>query len=198
MAYNLIGMKPAAAATVRELGTRFGIKTIYGFRADTLPEHPSGRAADFMINDLPNGKAVGDALANYVVANAASIRPINVIWNTRIWTAARASEGWRRYTGTSNPHTDHVHVWLEEGGSVGMALSYGGVQQLGFPGQGALEGLEKLLTPLSRKDFWMLCGVFVGGLILVLFAVNKATGVASYIPMGKVAQAAKAVKAVKS
>lgn len=32
-----------------------------------------------------------------------------VIFNRRIWSKARASEGWRRYSG-SNPHTTHVHV----------------------------------------------------------------------------------------
>jgi hypothetical protein len=37
-------------------------------------------------------------------------KPTNyVIWNRHIWSRAY---GWRRryYTGTSNPHTDHVHV----------------------------------------------------------------------------------------
>jgi hypothetical protein len=32
-----------------------------------------------------------------------------VIWNRRIWSRARASEGWRPYNGT-NPHTGHCHL----------------------------------------------------------------------------------------
>lgn len=32
-----------------------------------------------------------------------------VIWNRRIWSKARNSEGWRFYGG-SNPHTKHMHV----------------------------------------------------------------------------------------
>lgn len=32
-----------------------------------------------------------------------------VIFDRRIWSKARSSEGWRRYYG-SNPHTSHVHV----------------------------------------------------------------------------------------
>lgn len=32
-----------------------------------------------------------------------------VIWNRRIWSKARNSEGWRFYSG-SNPHTKHMHV----------------------------------------------------------------------------------------
>lgn len=37
-----------------------------------------------------------------------------VIWNRQIWSRARASEGWRRYTG-SNPHTKHMHVSVGRG-----------------------------------------------------------------------------------
>lgn len=37
-----------------------------------------------------------------------------VIWNRRIWSRSRASEGWRRYTG-SNPHTKHMHVSVGRG-----------------------------------------------------------------------------------
>jgi hypothetical protein len=32
-----------------------------------------------------------------------------IIWNRRIWSKARASEGWRYYGG-SNPHSSHMHV----------------------------------------------------------------------------------------
>ena len=32
-----------------------------------------------------------------------------VIWNRRIWSKARNSEGWREYHG-SNPHDKHMHV----------------------------------------------------------------------------------------
>lgn len=37
-----------------------------------------------------------------------------VIWNRRIWSRSRASEGWRRYTG-SNPHIRHMHVSVGRG-----------------------------------------------------------------------------------
>lgn len=32
-----------------------------------------------------------------------------IIWNRRIWSKVRNSEGWRTYSG-SNPHTKHMHV----------------------------------------------------------------------------------------
>ncbi|MDG4796224.1 hypothetical protein [Micromonospora sp. WMMD1082] len=38
----------------------------------------------------------------------------NCIYNRRIWSTSRASEGWRRYAG-SNPHTTHVHVSVGTG-----------------------------------------------------------------------------------
>lgn len=38
-----------------------------------------------------------------------------VIWNRQIWSRARASEGWRTYTG-ANPHTQHMHVSVGRGG----------------------------------------------------------------------------------
>lgn len=37
-----------------------------------------------------------------------------VIWDRKIWSRARASEGWRAYTG-SNPHTKHMHVSVGRG-----------------------------------------------------------------------------------
>jgi hypothetical protein len=32
-----------------------------------------------------------------------------VIWNGRLWSRARAGEGWRSYSG-ANPHTKHIHI----------------------------------------------------------------------------------------
>lgn len=108
--YKLGPVKPYVAAAAAEIGPRFNIKTIYGW-APGLYEHPKGRALDFMIDTPGLGKPVGDALAAYVLANAARLNVMYVIWNRRvIWmTGPRASEGWHAYTGT-NPHTDHVHV----------------------------------------------------------------------------------------
>lgn len=44
-----------------------------------------------------------------------------VIWNRRIWSKARNSEGWREYHG-SNPHNKHMHVSVgvgSDGHSIG-------------------------------------------------------------------------------
>lgn len=44
-----------------------------------------------------------------------------VIWNRRIWSKSRNSEGWRSYSG-SNPHNKHMHVSVgrgSDGSSIG-------------------------------------------------------------------------------
>ena len=57
--------------------------------------------------------STGDAIAAYVRANAAALGVTEVIWEQKIWTTQRASEGWRwmsnRGSATAN-HYDHVHV----------------------------------------------------------------------------------------
>jgi hypothetical protein len=76
---------------------------------DNHGEHTSGRAIDIMTSDVE----LGTAIADYLVANAAELNLYDVIWRQRIWTAERASEGWRpmsdRGSATAN-HMDHVHV----------------------------------------------------------------------------------------
>lgn len=112
--WHLDGTRPNTRAGAEILGARFGIKTIGGVRADPLPDHPSGRAADFMINDVENGFAIGQALASYAQANAAALHVNYIIWNQRIWSVARAREGWRAYSMAAvSPHTDHVHITFD-------------------------------------------------------------------------------------
>lgn len=104
--YKLGAVKPYVEAAAYEIGPKFNIQTIYGW-APGQYEHPKGRALDFMINTPGLGKSTGDAVAAYVLANAARLNVMYVIWNRRSWNPKRGT--WVAYTG-SNPHTDHVHV----------------------------------------------------------------------------------------
>lgn len=106
--YNLKGISPNTAKAADYFGSRYGIKTVYGLGKGSVPgsDHPKGRATDFMINNLKNGKAVGNALANDVIRNYKAWNVKYVIWNRYIWQPGR---GWKKYNGPS-PHTDHVHV----------------------------------------------------------------------------------------
>jgi hypothetical protein len=85
------------------------VKAFGGVRADSLPEHPSGRALDAMISDSGSGWAI----ARWVRANAKQLGASEVLYAQHIWTVQRSSEGWRTFPDrgsvTAN-HYDHVHV----------------------------------------------------------------------------------------
>lgn len=111
-------VKAHVAAAANAIIAQFGIKTVYGWRpVDPFPDHPSGLAVDFMITDIPNGKAVGDALAAYVVQNGVALGVKYLIWYRRTYNVVRGT--WQPYTQAGQPpHTDHVHVtWNPQAGS---------------------------------------------------------------------------------
>ncbi len=102
---------------------------IYNCRLPSL--HSEGRAVDFHLDvSDPTDKAAGDSIsaffrrsdsggARWAMARRFGIQEI--IWNCRIWTAARAPEGWRLYSvcdpnsssyssSRTAQHKDHVHI----------------------------------------------------------------------------------------
>lgn len=105
------------------------VSSVGGWRpSDSISgDHPGGRAVDVMV---ANGKAkgaevtLGNNIAAYVKANASASGVTYIIWNNRIWSVARADEGWRTYCSTSHCpygtnskkwtpsmlHQNHVHV----------------------------------------------------------------------------------------
>lgn len=110
-------VKPYVKAAADALASQFGIKTMYGWRpADPFPDHPSGHAVDFMISDLSNGKATGDALAEYAFQNAKALGIKYIIWYRRV---AYPPADWHPYTQAGQPpHTDHVHItWNDQPGN---------------------------------------------------------------------------------
>ncbi len=113
--YNLGPVKPQLTQLVNILGPMFDIKTVGGYRESaTDPNgHPAGLAADFMVPLTPAGKAQGDALVVYAQAHARELGIDYIIWYQRIWSVARADEGWRRMedrgSATAN-HMDHPHI----------------------------------------------------------------------------------------
>lgn len=167
MAYNLGPVLPHVAAAANTVGPMFGITTAYGWRAsDPFPDHPSGRAVDFMTN-------AGDALAQYFVAHAAEWGVDYIIWNRRSWNSVRKT--WVAYTG-SNPHIDHVHVTFFA--TPGTNGGLGGATPVGLPAGTSpvafytetLEKLEKLFTMLTDKAIWIRAGMFSGGVLLIAIA----------------------------
>ena len=101
------GITANAAALYRAVCAQFPQVTTYGgWRGDG--EHSSGRAIDIMV-----AGSLGQAIADWLRANAGALRVSDIIWAQRIWTGQRGSEGWRwmenRGSTTAN-HYDHVHV----------------------------------------------------------------------------------------
>jgi len=78
-----------------------------GIRGDGS-EHASGKALDIMTSG-----ARGAEIAAWLQANYSKLGIVEIIYQQRIWTTQRASEGWRamadRGSVTAN-HDDHIHV----------------------------------------------------------------------------------------
>jgi hypothetical protein len=95
------------------------ITTFGGVRADSLPDHPSGRAVDFMIDNYQTaaGNAYGWQVARWLKDHRVELGVSYVIFDAKIWTVARDREGWRDYqpgytsqVNDSSMHRNHVHV----------------------------------------------------------------------------------------
>lgn len=170
-------VKPHVASAANMLAGKFGIKTMYGWRpVDQFPDHPSGLAVDFMVSNLSGGKAVGDALAAYVVQNAKALGVKYVIWYRQVWNA---NDGWHPYTSTSNPHTDHVHVtWYATPGS--GDLSNVDTTNVGLPGQDEAKALFNVFSDINTTIKYMTdpgnlkrFGLLLAGGLLILFGAVK-------------------------
>jgi hypothetical protein len=120
------GPQPGTAALLAHILASFpgsASAGIYNCRSivggSTLSLHAEGRALDVRPAGAPRSRSQGDAIAHWAVANAERYQIQEVIWYRRIWTAKRAAEGWRKYTG-AHSHTDHVHIgqnWTGAGSS---------------------------------------------------------------------------------
>lgn len=107
------GLTPSARQVLDGVTSTFGqINSVSGVRADYLPDHPSGRAIDFMIPNWSSssGLAVGNGAVELVQKNAGKWNVKYIIFRQRIWYPGR---GWKsmsnRGSATAN-HMDHVHV----------------------------------------------------------------------------------------
>lgn len=102
------GLTAAAVKVYRAVCNNFPQITTYG-GYDPHGEHASGKAIDIMTSDL----TLGNAIADFLQANASALNIFDVIWQQRIWTPVRASEGRRSMPDRGSPtanHLDHVHV----------------------------------------------------------------------------------------
>jgi hypothetical protein len=103
------GIVPQAVALHRAVCAHFPQISEYGgYRGDG--EHSDGHAIDVMVY---GDSGTGQAVADWLRANAGTLHIDDIIWAQHIWTTQRSSEGWRsmpdRGSVTAN-HYDHVHV----------------------------------------------------------------------------------------
>lgn len=112
-------LTPQARYLRQLISKRFGVSEIGGYRpSDPIPDsdHPKGKAVDVMLTPMGTAStSKGDAIAAWLQRNAGPLHVKYVIWQQRIWSVERSSEGWRpmenRGSATAN-HRDHVHVSL--------------------------------------------------------------------------------------
>ncbi|MEZ4394447.1 MAG: hypothetical protein R3A48_25520 [Polyangiales bacterium] len=84
-----------------------------------LSVHSIGRAIDLMIPTISGDadNTAGDAVANWLVANAQRIGVQLVVWDRTAWNGSRApGTKVRPYTGPI-PHVDHIHMELSVDGA---------------------------------------------------------------------------------
>lgn len=105
--YNLGAVRPFVKAAAQEIGDKFGITTIGGWRATAVDMmgHPAGLAIDVMCTG-----STGDAVAAYALENASRLGVKYVIWKQR----SREPNGeWEPMEDRGSPtanHMDHVHI----------------------------------------------------------------------------------------
>lgn len=164
MAYRLGAVKPHVKNAADHFGPKHGIKDVGGWRAvGSVPnsDHPKGLALDFMTRN----KAVGDALAADLIANAGAWNITYIIWWRRIWK--RSTGKWEDYSGPS-AHTDHVHV------SFGPTAGSGSGGVVTVPvGDSALvpDSVENLAGYLRDPAVWRKVGFYIAGVVLILIGI---------------------------
>ncbi|GAB7190756.1 hypothetical protein NUM3379_14630 [Kineococcus sp. NUM-3379] len=117
-------LTPRAAALYEQLAARGWSTSCWDAHAwNPRSDHPQGRACDVFPGRggrMPSAqeKARGDALAADLQASAEQAGISYVVWYGRIWSPARAAEGWRPYGGggvydpgdVTGGHFDHLHI----------------------------------------------------------------------------------------
>lgn len=103
------GLRPDTIRVHRAVCALFPSVSSYGgLRSGDGGEHGVGRALDIMVSG-----STGDEIAAWVKLHYKELGVSEVIWEQRIWTVERSSDGWRSMEdrgGATANHYDHVHV----------------------------------------------------------------------------------------
>ena len=113
------------------------IKTIGGYRQDSLRWHPNGLAIDVMIPnaETPEGIELGNQIAGYALANAKRWGVLHVIWRQGFYPGIGTPSWMADYGSPTANHFDHVHIATDGGGyPTGRETYYLGSVRVGPPG----------------------------------------------------------------
>lgn len=175
MAYPLGPVKPHVRSAAETIGALYDVETIYGVASRSYAsDHPLGLALDFMVG---GNRAQGEAIAIYCQTNAAALGIKYIIWYQKIWSAERASDGWRpmenRGSITAN-HMDHVHVSFLSSGS-GVPGNGGNAITISAPDLTPdwLSNAATVFRWMGDTKNWMRVGLILSGIVLLLFALAK-------------------------
>ncbi len=109
---SVLGLRPEAMVVYRAVMSRWAVKNVGGWRAQSLSVHQYGRAIDFMTY---SNTSQGNAIAKFLVAHAKEFGVDHIIYRQKIWTPYKPV--WRhmanRGSATAN-HMDHVHVAVDQ------------------------------------------------------------------------------------
>lgn len=114
--FDLGPVKPHVQAAAELIGSIFGVDSIGGWRAGNTFDyegHPAGLAIDVMVPVNAEGHAKGQKMAEWGQEHAADLGIKYIIWDQKIWSVGRASEGWRPMEdrgSISANHKDHNHI----------------------------------------------------------------------------------------
>ncbi|MGL5816492.1 MAG: hypothetical protein ACRCYR_02940 [Phycicoccus sp.] len=100
-----IGVDQNAAILCSAIRAEFGNLTIGGYRPNA-GEHSTGEAIDIMTSD----RSLGDAISDFVIANASKFDVEYLIWRQRYRPIPGSWETMEDRGGATANHYDHVHV----------------------------------------------------------------------------------------
>ena len=98
------------------------IANMGGARADRLPFHREGNALDISIPayNTPEGKALGDRINSWALANAKQLGLVDTIWQD-FWQPADGSQGnFMGNKGDNEGHFNHIHLTFAPGAAVDL------------------------------------------------------------------------------
>jgi hypothetical protein len=100
---------------------------------DDFPDHPSGRAVDAMVPawDTDEGRDLGDAIADYVMAHSDTLHVVYIIWQQNYRPVGGAGNRMEDRGSPTANHFDHVHITVEGGGYPAPGQTYGAAPQSG-------------------------------------------------------------------